>query len=520
MNKNKHSCKPKRNKNSCKSKKNKYTKKYIKGGNKLCRNVGVGVLKTIPKSTRDRLTNALNIDPTKQILLVPKLDGFDYKIERRTPNPTIMWKLPINNSYNPVEDVSDNTPCENGQTQFGGLKLVTLLRRQSQNNNQPSSVPVSPVSAPVSPVSAPVSPVSAPVSPVSAPVSPVSAPVSPVSVPAPVNADDDLELDATDQPIAKALAQANARETQDAMDAENNAKLALKNAKTAGHVPYIEPADFFQQIQEIQELFNMGKTTSPELKFLGNIIKYRAFAALNQTSTKMNNSLYKLSINPMPPSPNASPQEYQNYLHEKANFPVSVLLRCDMENGKMQIRGVYAISSSTQLTKDAKSTTTCTLSKLAKIQSKSDYDQQNAVIIQQNAEHIANLRKLTAYAKYDAPQDIMRKYLSPTALEQGIVPEIKATETDIIFTPDPATPAVFSNLTNYIKENNTTSYSVTRLHIYNYEASSLKTFVKRFTTTVKGGKKHRKIRGKQFTNKHKRHIRNDSGRSNTPACAF
>ena len=420
--------------------------------------------------------------------------------------------------------------------QIGGLptdprvvssKLVRIL----QNKANPS-VPVSPSSVvPVSPssvhVPVPVSPSSVPVP---VPVRP------PVPVPVPASGNDDLDLDVTGQPMAKALAQANARVTQDAMDAEHNAKLALENAKTAGHVPYIKPADFFQQIQEMKELFNLGKTTSPELTFLGKIIKYSAFTALNQTPTKTNNLLYKLSINPMPPSLNASPQEYQNYLYEKANFPVSVLLRCDMENGKMQIIGVYAITSRTQLPPEhegVKSTTTYTLSNVAKIQSKQEYDQQNAVIIQQNAEHIANLRKLAVNAN-DAPQqDIKLKYLSTTALEQGIVPPIKATETDIIFDPDPATPAVFSNLTNYIKENNTTSYSLTRLHIYNYEAK-LKTIVKNMTTntkntptskattakatttttTVGGGKKSRKIRRrKRFTNKHKPCRRNGTRRN-------
>ena len=167
-------------------------------------------------------------------------------------------------------------------------------------------------------------------------------------------------------------------------------------------------------------------------------------------------------------------------------------------------------------------------SNFGEIQSKQDYDQQNAVIIQQNAEHIANLRKLAVNAN-DAPQDIKLKYLSTTALEQGIVPPIKATETDIIFDPDPATPAVFTNLTNYIKENNTTSYSLTRLHIYNYEAR-LKTIVKNMTTntnntptskattttttTVRGGKKSRKIRRrKRFTNKHKPCRRNGTRRN-------
>ena len=410
--------------------------------------------------------------------------------------------------------------------QIGGLptdprvvssKLVRIL----QNKANPS-VPVSPSSSSV-PVPVPVRP-------------PVPVPIAarpPVPVPVPASGDDDLDLDVTGQPMAKALAQANAREAQDATDAENNAKLALENAKTAGHVPYIKPADFFQQIQEMKELFNLGKTTSPALTFLGKIIKYSAFTALNQTPTKTNNLLYKLSINPMPPSLNASPQEYQNYLHEKANFPVSVLLRCDMENGKMQIIGVYAITSRTQLPPEhegVKSTTTYTLSNVAKIQSKQEYDQQNAVIIQQNAEHIANLRKLAVNAN-DAPQqDIKLKYLSTTALEQGIVPPIKATETDIIFDPDPATPAVFSNLTNYIKENNTTSYSLTRLHIYNYEAK-LKTIVKKMTTntnnttskatttatataTAKGGKKSRKIkRRKRFTNKHNPCRRNGTRRN-------
>ena len=424
--------------------------------------------------------------------------------------------------------------------QIGGVsKLVQILKKSSS-----SPVSVSP-SSPVSPSSVPVSPVSVPVSHSSVPVShssvSVPAPARPSVSASPLPATDDLSMDVTDQTHTRMaeqyLMEANARAEQDATEAENNAKLALKNAQTAGHVPYIKPADFFQQIQDMQSLFNMGKTTSPELTFLGKIIKYSAFTALNQTPTKTNNLLYKLSINPMPPSLNASPQEYQNYLHEKANFPVSVLLRCDMENGKMQIRGVYAITSRTQLPPEhegVKSTTTYTLSNVAKIQSKQEYDQQNAVIIQQNAEHIANLRKLTAFQKYDAepPQDIMLKYLSPTALEQGIVPPIKATETDIIFDPDPATPAVFSNLTNYIKENNTTSYSLTRLHIYNYEAK-LKTIVKNMTTntnntttskattvkattvkatttaTAKGGKKSRKIRKtrrrKRFTHKHNKH---------------
>ena len=388
----------------------------------------------------------------------------------------------------------------------------------------PSSVPVSPSSVPVSPSSVPVSPVSAPVSPSSVPVSPVSAPVSPVSAPArpsvsasPLPATDDLSMDVTDQTHTRMaeqyLMEANARAEQDATEAANNAKLALKSAQTAGHVPYIKPADFFQQIQDMQTLFNMGKT-SPDLKFLGNIIKYQL---LKKPPT--NNSLYELKITSTP-SPNASPKEFQSNLQDQDKFPVSVLLRCDEQK---QIRAFYAVTSTTSLTvdKDVKSNT-YTISKLAKIQSKQEYDQQNAGRIQKNAEHIANLRKLTAYQKYDAepPQDIMLKHLSPTSLEQGIVPPIKATDTDIMFSPVPGQEDVISSLANYIRINNTTSYLLSRLHMYYYEAPPMKSLLKwaATTTTKKGGKKSRKIRKirrrKRFTHKHNKHNKHKPCRRN------
>jgi hypothetical protein len=313
-------------------------------------------------------------------------------------------------------------------------------------------------------------------------------------------------MDVTDQTHTRMaeqyLMEANARAEQDATEAANNAKLALKNAQTAGHVPYIKPADFFQQIQDMQSLLNMGKT-SPDLKFLGNIIKYQL---LKKPPT--NNSLYELKITSTP-SPNASPKEVQSNLQDQDKFPVSVLVRFDDQK---QIRAVYAVTSTTSLTVDVKSNT-YTISKLAKIQSKQEYDQQNARIIQKNAEHIANLRKLTAYQKYDAepPQDIMLKHLSPTSLEQGIVPPIKATDTDIMFSPFPGQEDVISNLANYIKINNATSYLLSRLHIYYYEAPRMKSLIKWAVTktTNEGGKKSRKIRKirrrKRFTHKHNKH---------------
>ena len=395
-------------------------------------------------------------------------------------------------------------------TQFilPGARRPSITRKSPtiliQNDNSKATAPV-----PVSPSSVPAGTETGEAGTETGETSPDSVPASPSSVLArpPVSATDDLSMDVTDQTHTRMaeqyLMEANARAEQDATEAANNAKLALKSSQTAGHVPYIKPADFFQQIQDMQSLFNVGKT-SPDLKFLGNIIKYQL---LKKPPT--NNSLYELKITSTP-SPNASPKEFQSNLQDQDKFPVSVLLRCDEQK---QIRAFYAVTSTTSLTvdKDVKSNT-YTISKLAKIQSKQEYDQQNAGRIQKNAEHIANLRKLTTYEKYDAepPQDIKLQYLSPTALEQGIVPPIKATDTDIMFSPVPGQEDVISNLANYIRINNTTSYLLSRLHIYCYEAP-MKSLLKwaATTTTKKGGKKSRKIRKirrrKRFTHKHNKH---------------
>jgi hypothetical protein len=472
--KKKHSYKIKQNTHNKYSKK-KYCKPGFKGG-KLCKDVGVAGIKEIRnwKNVENRIINALSINPNKKDILIPNLEGLDYKIVR-TPKGeiTIGCKNPYDtNSYYNVLDLPDNDPiCTKEQAQFGGLLFGTRaptispiapidiepnLKPQYENNDDLSLDVVA-----------------------AAPLAAASPLVSPLAAASP--SDDDFLFDVTDKSDSKSrenyILESKAREEEDTRRNEEDVKIRTQEvSRVAGYVPFIRPSDFFQQLEVVQAAFNKGNTPpkSLGLTFLCEVTKYRAYL-----QPAMVNLFYELTV-----TPNYLPllgDDYQTYLWEKDNFPVSVLLRCTKENGKVQVREVYAVTEATKFKqlKDGK----YKISHLAKFQTKSDYYIQNKDILKENDAHIARL---------DARHVNVSK-ATVEEMKKRLVPRIETNEINIEFTP--ITPV--TELEQYIRDNNKNSFSLTRLHLYAYEEPKIKSFTKSFSTKVKGGKKSKKFKVKK-----------------------